>query len=341
MNGNAQRGVSLIELMISTVIALFLLGALGSVYLSSKDTYRTSEAVSRLQDNARFALRIVSDDLQLAGFLGNSTNPALIGGRKGSADQLATIVASPPALDDCANHWYVDMSSMLLVGNDAPPVINGVSLSTTCLQGKNITAGTDVIGIKHAARGSIAQDETTGALVNPLDHGDWTLIRTDPMRGQLFIGGMPEPSGLAMDATTNRRWLAHVYFISANDEGIPGLKRLALGSGPAFYNKGELVPGIQDLQIQLGVDTDGDGLPNRFVEPGMATQNQTVAARIWVLAQSETREPGYDDSVNTYVYANKRYIPGDPSTDNETEPPENPTQYRRLLLSTTVSLRNL
>lgn len=338
LNHFQQRGVSLVELLVAMTIGVFLVGAIGSVYIANKNTYRTSDSVARLQENARLALRIIADDLQMAGFLGNSTNPELIDGRKGSANQLSPLaVTSPSAVLDCADRWYIDMSSLLLIGNDQAPIIGATDTSTTCLNGKDLLAGTDVIGVKRAASGPIPTN-ADGTLAAA--HDEWTLIRTDPMRGALFIGGEPEPAGFEPKATTNRRWLAHLYFVSTTD-GQPHLRRLVLGTGPQLLDKGELVPGIQDIQIQLGIDTDGDGQPNRFVEPDQAGVAPPVAARVWVLARSETMEIDHDDSGNVYEYAAKRYIPGDDATDNETETAADPTRYRRMLLGTTVSLRNL
>lgn len=101
-----------------------------------------------------------------------------------------------------------------------------------------------------------------------------------------------------------------------------------------------MVRGVQDLQVQYGIDTNGDGNANQFVEPGTQGLARVLAARIWLLMRSEEREASHDDSVNTYVYANKRYVPGDVTTNNETETATNPEQFRRLLLSKTITFRN-
>ncbi len=331
MSRNPQTGMTLVELMIAMVIGLVLIGATSAVYISNKDTYRTSETVTRMQENGRIALHLIIDDLRMAGFMGNNTNPVLVENRSGSATPLDALDGAS-GTDDCATGWYIDTSSMLLVGNDQAPVLNSTSLSTTCLSGKDLQAGTDVIALKRAAAGVIDDD----AVDDPA-HDTWTLIRSDLMHGAFFLGGQPLPTGMTV-AATNRRWLAHVYFIAPDDDDqdLPELRRLTLGSGPNFYNR-ELIPGIQDLQIHYGIDTSGDGAPDSFVEPGTEGAATVVAARVWLLMRSETREPGHDDSVNTYTYASKSYTPGDGS---DIEIAGAPKQYRRLLLSATVTLRN-
>lgn len=335
MNRKSQTGTTLVELMIAMVIGLVLIGATGSVYIANKNTYRTGEIIARMQENGRIALHLVVDDLRMAGFMGNNTNPSLVMNRSGSPTALAPLSGSS-GTDDCANGWYVDTSSMLIVGNNQTPAMNGNSFSTTCLSGKGYQATTDVIALKRAATGTIANTDTADP-----DHQNRVLIRSDLMRGAFFLGGTTLPAGLNAAMSTNRRWLAHVYFIApdGDDEKLPELRHLTLGSGPDFYNR-ELVPGVQDIQIQYGIDTDADGAPNSFVEPGTEGAASIVAARVWLLMRSETPESGYDDSVNTYDYATKSYTPGDDSTDNETEITANPERYRRLLLSTTVMLHN-
>ena len=63
-----------------------------------------------------------------------------------------------------------------------------------------------------------------------------------------------------------------------------------------------------------------------------------VTARIWVLARSEQIEAGHDDSTRTYEYAAKSYTPGDGSAIESAT--TNQKQYRRMLMSMTVDLRN-
>src|SRR5690606_40811409 len=121
------------------------------------------------------------------------------------------------------------------------------------------------------------------------------------------------------------------------------LHRREMFSGPQKrLAQSALVRGVQDLQVQLGIDTDGDGTPNLFANPGeYPDQARIVAARDWLLLRAESLDPYHDDSFNSYIYGDRRYVPGDAGSDNETEFFPNPENYRRLLISKTVALRNL
>ena len=67
-------GVSLIELMIGIAIGMLVVVGALSMYLSTSRTYRTTESVSRVQENARIAFELMAADIREAGFTPCGTN---------------------------------------------------------------------------------------------------------------------------------------------------------------------------------------------------------------------------------------------------------------------------
>lgn len=67
-----QQGFSLVELMISLVLGLLLSAGVVTVFLSSKKAYQTQDAVSQIQENARFAEEFIARDTRMAGYSGCS-----------------------------------------------------------------------------------------------------------------------------------------------------------------------------------------------------------------------------------------------------------------------------
>jgi type IV pilus assembly protein PilW len=63
-----QHGVGLVELMITLVISLVLLGALTYFYLGSQQTSRANEDISRMQESGRNAMDILGKAIRQAGF---------------------------------------------------------------------------------------------------------------------------------------------------------------------------------------------------------------------------------------------------------------------------------
>lgn len=63
-----QRGVSLVELMITMAIGLVMLIALGYFFLGSRQINRTTDDVSRMQESGRNALEIIGKAVRQAGY---------------------------------------------------------------------------------------------------------------------------------------------------------------------------------------------------------------------------------------------------------------------------------
>src|SRR5665647_896992 len=65
-----QRGLSLIELMISITIGLLILVALSTLFINQSRSRVELDKSNRMIDNGSYALQLLSDDLRLAGYYG-------------------------------------------------------------------------------------------------------------------------------------------------------------------------------------------------------------------------------------------------------------------------------
>lgn len=134
------------------------------------------------------------------------------------------------------------------------------------------------------------------------------------------------------------------YSIGSSTESpkVPELKRDNKTSGdqPVMQN-------VEELQFQYGMDTDANGFVDAWVnyigQPatvGGITYTTTLSmlkeVRIWMLVRSSVPDPKINDT-KTYVMGDRSYTP--PATDpyNSTI---NPRKHRRILFTTSVTLRN-
>jgi type IV pilus assembly protein PilW len=62
-----QRGLTLVELMIAITLGLIVLASVIGVLLANRESYRTSEALSRMQENARFTFEALGRSIRAAG----------------------------------------------------------------------------------------------------------------------------------------------------------------------------------------------------------------------------------------------------------------------------------
>lgn len=63
-----QRGMSLVELMVAMTIGLIITVVIANLFLGTKETYRTQDDLSRIQENLRFAFQVVGRTVRLAGY---------------------------------------------------------------------------------------------------------------------------------------------------------------------------------------------------------------------------------------------------------------------------------
>lgn len=71
-----QRGVGLTELMIGMALGLFILAGLLGAFSATRQTDRTQDGLSRLQENGRFAIEIMERELRKAGYRVNTFGTA-------------------------------------------------------------------------------------------------------------------------------------------------------------------------------------------------------------------------------------------------------------------------
>lgn len=63
-----QHGLSLVEILVALTISLFLTSGVIQLFIGTKQTYRFSDGLSRLQENGRFAIDRIAFDIRMAGF---------------------------------------------------------------------------------------------------------------------------------------------------------------------------------------------------------------------------------------------------------------------------------
>jgi type IV pilus assembly protein PilW len=74
-----QRGFTLIEILISLLIGVFLLAALLTIVQANRRVYGDQSQLAQLQDSERMALTLMTDVIQMAGYFPNPTQNTLDG----------------------------------------------------------------------------------------------------------------------------------------------------------------------------------------------------------------------------------------------------------------------
>lgn len=100
----AQRGLSLVELMVAMVLGLLLLGGLIQMLISNKQTYTFQQSQSLNQENSRYAFYYVEEYLKKAGY------------RAAPQDEMGTVFDTVAADANCAQFQDGQMVSASLAG---------------------------------------------------------------------------------------------------------------------------------------------------------------------------------------------------------------------------------
>ncbi len=307
----SQAGLSIVELMVALAIGLFILVGLTSIFVTSNRTYLDLNRAGQQIENGRFAVQLLSDDIALAGFFGRFASPLPAPG----------VLPDPCVTTDMAALRAA--AALPLQGYDAP----GTS-PLTCIPAANHRPGTDILVVRRTDAQMAAGNSASipgGALVaaqvylqanaDPNNSANPLIAAATGTPQSVFTLKNKDGSNVA----PIRKYHVHIYYIApcsvpagggtdctgANDDGgapIPTLKRLELtvdstGANLDMYQV-PLVEGIENLQIDYGIDTDGDGVPNgAYVTAPAAVTDwpNVVAVRLNLLARNTESSAGYVD----------------------------------------------
>lgn len=288
------KGFSLVELMVAIVVGLILVAGVIELFVNNKQMYRVQDAKARMQENGRYAMQILADNILSAGYTG-----------------CATRSASEPnnTLNDSGDFlWDFRIA---IQGNDA----TGNNQWSPTLDPSIVDplSGTDTLTIRRALPTSIRVTAHPGGTppgsadiqVNPgngLANGDIILI-TDCISSAIFqiTSNNPNTSGsLAHNTGTGSPGNATQalgknytgssvakidtvsFFIRENINGVPSLFQRISNS-----NSIELVEGIENMQVLFGLDTNSSRSIDVYRPASAVTNwNQVASAQVSLLVSS-------------------------------------------------------
>ena len=316
-NNRKQTGMTMVELLVALAIGSFLMIGAVTIYNQSRQSFVINESIARVQETAQFAMDTLEADLRMASNWGRNSRALSVEGRSIGGDPNPTSIDEPP---ECQSGWALDLA-MTVDGDN-----NGYTL--TCAAQGGFVANSDVITVRRAT-----------VAPQPLEDGRLQL-QTTRIQGELFVDGVVPPSFSPADSTTHNL-LVNSYYVSPNSgliPGVPTLRRKRLGtdgSDPRVIDE-EVAPGVENIQIQLGVDVNGDNTVDRYVNPGddvyiPGTTNfipgaRVMTARIWLVVRGTQPELGIQDNTD--------YEPGDVDLGTFND------NFRRMMVSKTILLRN-
>ncbi len=342
-----QYGLSLIELMVALTLGLVLLGGFTTILMGSRQSYRVNDSMSRMQENARYAFQVMSQDIRMAGYFGcsnvddlfldntlNYTQDATTEFRwsfeqsiegyetkKGATAWEPTLISGTITSPLSGNDIIVVRGMESIDGGVTARVFEEPSAATLKIfEGGGLEIG-DVVAASNC-RGNVSifqiSDIVTVSGVESLIHtaGAGTPGNlTNSLRDEYFHTN---------DIITISKISTRAYYIRTNSN---------TPSAPALYQKSgsdnaqEIVEGVEEMQIQYGVDTDGDGSVDVYQAADVTMSNwanSIVSIRINLLMH--TLEDNLASQPQTYTFNGETVLPTD--------------RRLRQVYSTVIALRN-
>lgn len=295
-----QAGFTLVELMVSLVLGLIVIGGVISVFLSNQQSYRTNQALGEVQDNSRIAFELMARDIRDAGLTGCGNTGrvadvlnngptgggadwwanwgnAIVGFDAGTADPAIT--AGMPARvagTDSFELIGADGSGLSIVKHNATAATFFINAATT-----NIQQG-DIIIVCDPDHAAITQVTNYNASNTSLVHNTGT---GNP-------GNCSKGLGFPTSCTTNgnsytfgqNSQIAELnatdWYIGTNSVGGRSLYRISLvnNAGTPTPTAMEMVRNVSDMQVLYHVTTQG---PPVVSAPNFVSATTVSAANNW------------------------------------------------------------
>jgi hypothetical protein len=276
--------------MIAITLSLILLAGLIQFFIGSKQSFATLDSINGMQENGRYALRVITDSLHMADHWG--------GVESGDVSGTPTVTG----IGNCDATWILNASEGIrgFEGAATSPLPSGCIANAA-----DYLANTDAFVVRHAG-GTFFNTATANATNNAI----W--VNSTVGGSATLMTGAAIPTDVV--GTYNYPYNVDAYFIrpcsvkagsacASTDDGgnpIPTLVRLTLDGNT--LEEQTLVSGVEQMQIEYGVDNNLDTNADFYASAAAVTSTQwprVVSVRISLVVRSDQRGKIADTSTYT------------------------------------------
>jgi type IV pilus assembly protein PilW len=268
-----QNGMTLVEIMVALTIGLLITLAITTLFISMRQSYLQNDAIAKMQENARFALELITQDLRHAGFFGDIADPA----------DIDITRAPATAVDNCGGGINNFASASVLL-NYGRQVTNpdGIAFYDNCVTTAEIAAaGSSILLVKRSVTTPPASIQT-----------GFVYTYANGSQAQLYSPANPH----SLSGGADWEYQTHLYYIDAERTLQRKYLRYSSSSQPTLVSE-PLADGIEAFHIEFGIDLDRNGTPELFYTPADgaasdATLDNAVSATVYILARTQDRVSG-------------------------------------------------
>ncbi len=327
-----EKGFTLVEMMVALLVGFLVLSGISQIFIKTKRASVLQDELARMQENSRYAMQILGNEIRNAGYLGC---------RHSSNMDAAYLDTEGTYLDD----FSVAMEGFEATGtgpgdafvlNEATKGWSNASGETpydTVLKNQPFQPGSDILVIRyaHGPGLSLTEDKQNDSLIRVANvsresqscpggsdgfsglcaGGEERAIISDCERARVFrIGALDLTGGgtLVISDASGTQWVGEHNssrpFTKA-DASVFSARTVAFfvrdnGTGnPALYRKigdknaEELVEGVENIQVVFGEDSDGDGVANQYIPADeVANFSRVVSVRLSLMFRTIRESAG-------------------------------------------------
>ncbi|MEQ8659595.1 MAG: PilW family protein, partial [Gammaproteobacteria bacterium] len=334
-------------------------------FTANKQSFRFSQALSRMQEDGRFAMQAIARDIRMAGYVGCSSR------RQVEVNTVAN--GTPPAVDLANALVGFDDGDGWWTATDPPQDHLGTDLviCNTAGGGNATCQVSDIVQVLRASETAtlVAADMATAGGPVSVRQADFPgfqpaitvggstagtedlVLVTDCRRADLFRAtALADASGvkrITPNAALQQTYRAGsiisplvgaTYFIAddnsdadgdGNADPVPALYRIGLADGGVAPAALPVAKGVEMMRVTYGVDTGGDEYADAYVDAaGVTDWSRVVSVRISMLIKS--KEDFVTDAPVPVTFVDGTAVNTGANADRRL----------RLVFSTTVGLRN-
>jgi len=328
-------GYTLVELLVTLAMTAILTASVYGIFGVQAQRKAVEQKSIEMQQNARVAIDAIARDMRMAGFWGCMTPGSFKNTVRGQEGDILLQMNPVTGLNNLAadNAYGAKQNTDLLVlsyadGNSGIPVdlpyMEDPSAAIHLASAGTLQSG-DVVLVTDCDFTSVFQitqiNDSGRSCVHSSNHGQ----------------GTPNPGNSEKDLGHEYGAGSYVYPMGAKYYWVNAQNQLMSSMGgfdtatntfQTDFNEQTIAENIEDLQIQYGLDSSGDGRPDQWLS-GDAVTNwiNVIAVRIFLLARSGKMDKDYNNA-HVYTFADRPA----PHSYND--------RYHRLLLQRAVTLRN-
>jgi type IV pilus assembly protein PilW len=324
-----SRGFTIVEMMVAMTIGLLVTALVAVVFAGSATTYRLADTNAELIETGRNALAAMERDIRVAGYRGCNSNNV------GGSAPVRNDIVTPTTYAD-------DLGTGVRVFDNTGPGAYVPALPTPM---PGIVSGSDVLVVRIptgriwpvTATMASGLSDVTLAAAPPIVAGSRAIVASCSNVAAFRVSnvvGTAVQHAAGFNVTGNLGtafdidavlipYVTRAFYVGASSSGVAGETSLFMRD--EFGVAEELAENVEQMQILVGEDSDGDMVANRYRNVTALTNFNTVMAlQIHLLTRGKRdRET---TSTLTYDFAGQSVAAAD--------------QFARRVFTSTILLRN-